>query len=393
MPAQSITDKFVRNVKLPKKDGDKQVRYIDTLERGLALVLKVSYGGSKTWSVLTYRNGKPHTYGLGKYPQVTLKQAREQAREYFENPEKVTNAAAVGSFKDVAEKWFAREKAQHRTAHETRRQLEKYVYARWKDVPFLQIKRRDIADLIDIVEDNHGPRMADAVLSTIRNICAWWQARDQDYTSPVVPGMGRDQNKARERTLTDAEIATVWKAAEGTFGGIVKMLLLTAQRRAKVQSMRWSDVSADGIWTIATEPGEKGNPGKIKLPQAALDIIHQQPRIAGNPYIFASTARHGRAFYNFALAKRMLDAKTGVNNWVLHDLRRTARSLMSRARVGISFEHRERVLGHALPGVVGTYDRHTYEQEIGIAVAKLAAEIGRIVNPHPPANVVTLERK
>jgi hypothetical protein len=86
MPSKTITDAFVRNVKFPDPISQRQTMYIDTLERGLALVLVVSYGGTKTFRVLTYRNGKARTRKLGSYPAMSVKQARTQARECWENP-------------------------------------------------------------------------------------------------------------------------------------------------------------------------------------------------------------------------------------------------------------------------------------------------------------------
>src|SRR5271169_6420457 len=109
MPAKSITDAFVRNVSLPKPErGERQIAYIDTMERGLALVLVVGYGGSKTFRVMTYRNGKPRTKKLGTYPTMTVKAAREEARAYFENPQRFDAQASIGSFKEVADNWFKR---------------------------------------------------------------------------------------------------------------------------------------------------------------------------------------------------------------------------------------------------------------------------------------------
>ena len=84
--------------------------------------------------------------------------------------------------------------------------------------------------------------------------------------------------------------------------------------------------------------------------------------------------------------KRSLDEASGVCEWVLHDLRRTARSLMSRA--GVNSDHAERCLGHVLSGVRGVYDRHQYLNEMRHAFEALAAQIERIVSPVP--NVVSL---
>ena len=126
-----------------------------------------------------------------------------------------------------------------------------------------------------------------------------------------------------------------------------------------------------------TQPREKGNPGKLQLPEAAVDIFHAQPRFAGNDYVFAGT--HGRRAFAFARDKANFDKACGVTNWRLHDLRRTARSLMSRA--GVQSEHAERVLGHAIGGVEGIYNRHSYDAEKADALRKLAALIERIVTP------------
>jgi integrase len=73
--------------------------------------------------------------------------------------------------------------------------------------------------------------------------------------------------------------------------------------------------------------------------------------------------------------------------WVLHDLRRTARSLLSRA--GISSDHAERVMGHAIDGVEGVYDRHSYADEKAHALQRLSDLIESIINP-PEGNVVAL---
>jgi integrase len=395
MPAKRITDAFVRNVRPPNpgKGSARQVAYIDTIERGLALVLVVSYGGSKTFRVLTYRNGKPRSQKLGTYPQMTVKAAREKAREYFQNPERFAARAEIGSLKNVAENWFRRhvEGDLLRSHAEIRRQLEKYVYPRWKDRKFLEIRRRDVNELLDYVADNHGRNQADAVLATIRHIMNWHQSRDENYVSPIVKGMRRNKPVARERILNDTEIRRLWRACDqvnATFGALIKIALLTAQRRDKVATMRWDDF-ADGAWTIRVEDREKGTAGKLKLPEMALEIIEQQPRIAANPYVFPG--RGTTALNSFSQRKAELDEKlSDMEPWVIHDLRRTARSLLSRA--GVRPDISERVMGHAIGGVEGVYDRHTYDVEKADALNRLATLLGSILNP-PSDKVVQLQPK
>jgi len=173
---------------------------------------------------------------------------------------------------------------------------------------------------------------------------------------------------------------------------LLKTLLLTGQRREKVLRMRWDDIS-DGVWAIPTAKREKGNAGRVKLPPSLLDIVNAQPQIAGNPYVFAG--RGSGPFNNFSqrtheLNKKLSEKLGEVQQWQLHDLRRTARSLMSRA--GVRPDIAERVLGHVRPGVEGIYDRHHYDSDKADALARLAALVESIINP-PPANVVPLTKQ
>ncbi len=96
-------------------------------------------------------------------------------------------------------------------------------------------------------------------------------------------------------------------------------------------------------------------------------------------------------FSGYSKAKKALDAKLvdvgHADLWELHDLRRTARSLISRA--GVRPDIAERVLGHAIKGVEGVYDRHSYKEEKADALQRLAALVDSILNPRSD-NVVHL---
>jgi integrase len=131
-------------------------------------------------------------------------------------------------------------------------------------------------------------------------------------------------------------------------------------------------------------------------------VIEAQPKIEDCDYVFASRA--GTPFSGFGKGKTALDkavflslqkrAPRGTKveslpNWTLHDLRRTAKTLMVRA--GVRPDISERVLGHVIAGVEGTYDRHSYADEKRDALEKLAGVIERIVNPHT-ANVAALDQ-
>jgi integrase len=382
-----------------KKPVEGQIDYYDTLLPGL--ILRLGYGGAKTWLVRHYlkrvRNGKtvsiPTTHKLGRHPVLKVKEARDRARVFLADPAKARAQADSGSFREVAENFVKRHvenpDSPLRTKDEIVRLLKTLVYPHWETRQFRDLKRRDVAALLDQIEDHNGARQADKALAIIRKMMNWFASRDSDFISPVIKGMGRYKaaDHQRDRILADDEIRALWQACAdaGTLGALLKVLLLTAQRREKVLTMRWHDLN-DGVWTIPTATREKGNAGSLKLPQVVLDIIAAQPQIAGNDFVFAG--RGGRPFNDFSGRTAALHAKLpGVPHWTPHDLRRTARSLMSRA--GVRPDIAERVLGHVRPGVEGIYDRHHYDVEKAAALNALAALVERIVNP-PPANVADL---
>src|SRR5262249_50280345 len=146
--------------------------------------------------------------------------------------------------------------------------IECHISKDFRAREFTAIRRSDVAALLDEIEDGHSPRQADAVLTILRSIMNWYATRHDDYLVPLVRGMGRtdSEKRARDRVLADGELRAVWKTAEanGTFGALVLMLLLTAQRLDKVLTMRWCDIAPakwpsndPPVWTIATAPREK----------------------------------------------------------------------------------------------------------------------------------------
>ena len=397
MPRKKLTEEGVAKLKPPPLG--KHVDYVDAYADGL--VLRVHYGGRKTWCARYYRkrvneDGKrtsiPTLHKLGLYPHLKLKEARAAARKFLADPQKALAHADSGSFGEIAETFLKRhvEANQLRSQKDIVRLLDGYVFPAWKDRAFRELKRSDVTALLDKVADKHGRRQADMVLAIIRKMMNWYATRNDDYTSPIVLGMARSKpaEHQRKRILNDEEIRALFTAAgeAGTFGAILKVLLLTAQRRAKVTAMKWDDI-VNGEWQIASEAREKGNAGSLRLPPLILDIIEAQPRIAGNPYVFAAGNGTG-PFNSFSQRREEFDQKLpGMPPWVLHDLRRTARSLMARA--GVRPDIAERVLGHAIPGVEGVYDRHHYADEKAEALTRLAGLVANIVDP-PQGNVIAI---
>jgi integrase len=363
--------------------------------------IRVQPSGAKSFVAVTLDpQGKQVWATVGAAGVLTIAEAREKARAAIQRikagkPAFEAPAVKPATFEDIAERWLKRHVRAKglRSEGEVVRLLQAHIYPAWKDCAFLDIRRSDVAALLDEVEDDHGARQADYVLAIVRGVMNWYASRADDYVPPIVRGMRRTNPKerARARTLTDEEIRAVWKAAEanGSFGALVRLLLLTAQRRDKVVSMRWQDISIDGTWSIPVEAREKGTAGELVLPPAALEIIRVQPHMGSNPFVLAG--RGDGHINGYSKAKRRFDtAVPGIPQWQLHDLRRTARSLLSRA--GVRPDISERVLGHTLQGVEAVYDRHGYASEKADALRRLAALVDSIVHPRA-GNVRPMKRR
>jgi integrase len=397
MRKTAFTDKHVAALETRAK----RYAFPDPEQRGH--YIRVQPNGQKAFAAVARDpDGKQHWTTLGNADILKIEDAREQAKAAikrvraglpaFEAPPPVPD-----SFKAVAEMWIRRyvqTKALLSEA-EVRQRLERHIYPRWHDRSFIDIRRSDVAALLDVVEDGAGPRAADHVLEIVRRIMNFYAVRHDDYVVPLVKGMRRwnPTERARERILDDTELKAVWKTAEGngTFGALIRLALLTASRRDKLASMKWADISGDGVWSIPmVSSREKGTAGELKLSQAALDIIEAQPKLGDNPFVFAG--RGNAHISGYSKSKRLFDEKLdGIAPWTLHDLRRSSRSLMSRA--GVRPDIAERVLGHKQQGVAGVYDRHQYVDEKADALQKLAALIESIVHPRGDKVVPITGRK
>jgi integrase len=298
--------------------------------------------------------------------------------------------ALANTFEAIATNFLVREGAKLRSRDYYFRTLQRLVYPTFGATPIGQIKRKHLVALLDQIEDVNGATMANQTLAVIRRVMAWHAARDDDFVSPVVRGLSRikPQDHRRKRILDDNELRAVWRTAEkrnDSFAVYLRFLLLTAARRDEARSMSWSEVN-DGVWTV---PGAR-NKVKVDLARPlsnqVMALIKAQPRVEHCPFIFSTTGN--KAISSLSRYKRDFDGACGITGWTLHDLRRTARSLLSRA--GIRPDIAERCLGHTVgDGVQQTYDRHSYVPELRHAFEALAMQIERIVDP-PPGNVTEL---
>ena len=248
---KTLTDNMISKLKPgPKRqtlsDPEMRGHYIRMTPKGAKSFVAVARdpGGKQVWAT------------IGGTDVLTIAEARETARERIKRikagqPAVEPPPTKPDSFKDIAESYLKRHvrKKGLRTEPEIVRILNRYVYPVLQDRDFEAIKRSDVTRLLDIVEDGSGPRQADTVLGVLRAVMHWYAARSDDYSVPIIRGMGRDDRhaKKRARILDDDEIRRLWAAADtsGAFGAFVKLAILTAQRRQKIATMRWADVTSE----------------------------------------------------------------------------------------------------------------------------------------------------
>jgi len=361
--------------------------------------IRVQPSGSKSfWTVARDPNGKQRWNYVGLCDALGIETARAKAREMLTRVRAGLPAIApkTATFGTVMDDWLRRhvEKNKLRSRDKLVGLINRHIGPEFRAREFIAIRRDDITTLLDEIEDEHSSRQADSVLTIISSIATWYATRHSDYNSPLVKGMRRtnSKEKERDRKLDDGEIRNVWTAAGecGTFGKLVKMLLLVMQRLDRTITMKWDEIDADGVWTLPPlELGEKENIAKVQLPEAARAILASLPRFAGNPYVFAGQGDRHIAKSGKYMTRLRRKLPKDMEHFSLHDLRRTARSLMSRA--GVSSEHAERAMGHVIPGIEGVYNRHEFTAEKSAALAKLANLIDAIVNPRE--NVVPMRKE
>jgi integrase len=332
---------------------------------------------------------------------LTLRTARKEAKAILGavakggdplGERRKSERAESDTLRAVVGEYLTREGNRLRTIGERRAALERHVLPKLGARQIGDITRTDIVRLLDRIADQSGPPMADHVLAYLRRVMTWHASRSDDFRSPIVRGMARTRpsQRRRQRVLSDDELRAVWRAAEAShnaFGYLVQFLLLTATRRTEAAAMRRSEIVGSD-WIIPQERYKTGLELVIPLSPAAQAALAAVPKIGNSGLVFTTAGKH--PIGGFSKFKRAFDTKVHAKlreekseaelpRWTLHDLRRTARSLMSRA--GVPSDHAERCLGHVLPSVRGTYDRHEYLSEKRRAFEALATLIERVVNP------------
>ncbi len=375
MPKRALSDLTVKRAK-PPTNG--QVDIFDAGYPGFAL--RVSYGGGKSWVYFYRIGGRLRRRSLGTYPAVTLAEARQLWRDAKHQVslgrDPGWQRASDPNFESVAREWLKRDQADKRSLKEVTRIVEKELIPEWGQRSIRDIRRHDILVLSDRIADRGATTMARRVMAYVHRLFRWAKSRDLIESNPAtdLPKPGREV--ARDRVLTDAELAAVWKAAVEIgwpYGPAAQLLILTGARRAEIAELKWSEIHGNTI-KLSGARTKNAEPHDMPLSEQALDVLSRMPRIAGSEYVFGKPLRSGawsNAKIKFSAAK--------IQPWRIHDLRRTVSTGMN--ELGTEPHIVEAVLGHTVKGVAGVYNRAKYEAAKRAALKAWGAHVMALVQP------------
>jgi integrase len=413
--AKLLTDLTIRRFRTPSARRE----IADAKVEGLALIIQPT--GSKAWSY-RYRYGRrQRRITLGTWPAIDLMKARARAEDAVRALERGDDPG-IALFKPKAAQYIPsadrdafgvvvrRFMLDHAVPHlrgwrERARQFGLKVIdgddgkpafedvpgrltARWAEKPIGSITGRDIIDVIDATKARGAAVVANRELAAIKKLFTWAIGKRIIDANPAAGIPAPTKETARDRVLTDDELRLIWGAAEGEgfpFGDIVKLLVLTAQRRLEVAGAAWAEIDRKGkTWLLPSARTKNKKAHIVPLSDAALGVLGELPRIGA--YLFGLGGK--TPFSGFSAAKARLDvrmaelADADMIPWTLHDLRRTAATRM--AGLGVQPIVIEAALNHisgARGGLVAVYNVYAYEAEKRDALTRWAEHIEKLVDP------------
>jgi integrase len=332
--------------------------------------LRVSQGGSKTFVL-----GREKTLiTIGKFGILSLADARGEAKRLLAEftlgkvrPQSITFSQAL----DV----FLEEKTKSRRPHtvETLRQrlTQHFTFkGQLADVTHQEVVRK-LGKIPTNSERDHA-------LAVAKTFFTWAHNRRYIDDNPT-RGISPYGHISRTRVLSDEEIKCIYTAAceMGTFGAIVRLLILSGQRRGEAAALQFSWIQNDTI-TFPKEITKNGREHRFPIGKTAISAF---PTTATNSaLLFPAKGQPTKPFNGWSKSKSALDRRSGIKDWTLHDIRRTFATRL--AEMGIQPHVIERLLNHAsgqISGVSAIYNRASYLSEMREAVEKWEGRLAKLL--------------
>jgi integrase len=391
-----LTQANIQKLDLPRGKAD-AISFDDDLP-GFGLRLREK--GSKVWVVQYILGSKQRRMTLGSTKALDAGKARQTAKDLLaavrlgHDPAAERAEARVKAsdeeFCEIVNRFLERQKTRlrPRSYHDTRRYLQEL----WKPLHRLhlpRISRKDVATRLGTIANENGLITADRARAALSVFFTWAVREGLCEVNPVLATNKAAKPKSRERVLSDVELKALWSALpDSDYGRIVKLLLLTGQRREEIGGLRWSEIDWDGQQILL--PGERTKnhrPHLVPLSELALAILKTQPQRVDRDFVFGDGPRtegqEGGGFQGWSKAKAAFDGQVEtMGKWRLHDLRRTVATRMA-GELRVQPHIIEAVLNHVSghkAGIAGIYNRAAYFEEKTAALRVWAKHIKQLVS-------------
>lgn len=394
---QTLTDSFIRNYSIPEK----RTEIYDTVVTGLTL--RITKTGYKSFALRYWYDEKSKQLTIGKYPDFTLAQAREKAKELkrivsdgidpaAQKKKRQEKKKREKSFSDLAEAFKAihLKPLREKTREEHKRIVDNELIPAFGKIPAKDLAKSEIIAFLDDKAIKQGkPTMANRIRARLHSIYEFGIHRGIVDVNPVTSIKRYPEGETkRERYYSEKEIRHLWKGFEQQdepAQSVMKMLLITGQRKTETMKMRWSDIDKN-VWTIPAELAKGKRSHDIPLSDSALQVIDKMKSIHWqSDYVFNSPVLENSPVNSIKRSvtnvKQFTDNDFTVEDFRLHDLRRTAATFM--AKLNVDRTTLGKILNHkGLAGdgqVTAIYDRHSYMKEKRTALNKWSQHLQRIL--------------
>jgi integrase len=397
-----LTDRTAAGLVVPK--GKSEAIFFDDEIPGFGLRLRM--GGSRRW-IFQYRlNQKSQRrISLGAQNAQSAQRARDVAKKLHaqvalgRDParEKADAKARVAeTFGSIVKQFLSRQRS--RLKPRSYMEVERHLLSHWKPVhglPITSIQKRTVAVRVGEIAAQNGPFAANRARASVSALFTWAMKEGLVESNPVIGTNKATEEKARDRVLNDEELSAVWSAlGNDPYSSIVKLLILTGQRRQEIGALRWSEVDFDrAIIVLPSARTKNRRAHEVPLSSAARAILRAQPPRSlsdgsSRDHIFGEGDGGWQAWsqskdrLDLRIREAWSDARNPMPPWRLHDLRRTVVTRM--AELGVLPHVIEAVTNHVSghkASVAGVYNRATYDTEKRRALEFWADHVAEVARP------------
>ena len=234
----------------------------------------------------------------------------------------------------------------------------------------MPVDTKDVAARVVAIARERGRPTASRARGALGGFFTWTMRMGLAEANPTIGAYKPEENSGRKRVLSEQELVAIWRACgDDEYGRIIRLLILTACRRAEIGDMAWNEIDYEGgTFTIPAGRSKNGRAHTLPLMPMMRDVIKDVPHMATRDQLFGERS-HG--FTRWGKSKKELDERSEVRDWVVHDIRRSVATHMGED-LGILPHVVEQILNHQgghKSGVAGVYNKSTYEREVRAALA------------------------